>query len=32
MSPERLPEVAASSTEAAEEIGARLGRILQRIP
>jgi hypothetical protein len=31
MPPERLPEVAASSTEAAEEIGARLGRIQQRI-
>ena len=32
MPPERLPEVAASSTEAAEEIGTRLGRIQQRIP
>jgi DNA-binding IclR family transcriptional regulator len=32
MPPERLPEVAASSKGAAEEISARLGRIPQRIP
>ena len=32
MPPERLPEVAALSKGAAEDISARLGRIPQRLP